>query len=375
MKPAAYLDYAATAPLRPEALSAMLPYLAEHFGNPSGSHAVARYARDVVDSARERMAPFLGCDPSEIVFTSGGTEACNLAVLGVYRASGGEVLCSAFEHHAVLDACAAVGGRPIPVKASGVVDLAAMKTLLGPEVRLVSIMLVNNEVGTVQPLSEAIELVRSLAPGASVHTDAVAGAPWLDLATATCGADLVSLSAHKFGGPKGVGALVVRSGAALRPVLYGGSQERDRRPGTHNVAGIVGLAAALETTVARRSEELARVESLRGQLLEGLRRSVPRTAETAAGADKVPGSCHVRFAGTDQEELLMLLDEAGVCASAASACASGALEPSHVLRAMGMSPVEAREAVRFSLGWNTGAADVELALEAVPKAVEQLRAG
>lgn len=369
-----YFDHAATTPLRPEALSAMLPYLAEHFGNPSGSHAVARRARDAVDEARERMAPHLGCDPSDIVFTSGGTEACNVAVLGAYRAAGGEVLCSAFEHHAVLDACAAVGGRPIPVKATGLVDLHALATMLGPDVRLVSIMLANNEVGTVQPLAEAVELVRSLAPDAVVHTDAVAAAPWLDLDQAVGGADLVSIGAHKFGGPKGVGALVVRSRTALRPLFYGGPQERERRPGTPNVAGIVGMAVALEVARSRRSEERARVSALRGELLHGLRRSVGGVTETAAGTEKLPGSCHVRFEGTDQEELLVLLDDAGVCASAGSACASGALEPSHVLRAMGMAPEAARQAVRFSLGWSTTAADVEVAVAAVPKAVEQLRA-
>jgi cysteine desulfurase len=356
-------------------LSAMLPYLAEHFGNPSGSHAVARRARDAVEEARERMAPCLGCDPSEIVFTSGGTEACNLAVVGAHRAVGGEVLCSAFEHHAVLDACAGLGGRLVPVLPSGVVDLGALAAMLGGQVGVVSIMLANNEVGTLQPLAEVVELVRRLAPGAVVHTDAVAGAPWVDLATAAAGADLVSLGAHKFGGPKGVGALVVRAGTPLEPVLYGGPQERERRPGTHHVAGIVGMAAALETTAVGLPEEGPRVGALRSRLLDGLRGSVPGTFETAPGADKVPGSCHVRFEGTEQEELLVLLDDMGVCASAASACASGALEPSHVLRAMGMSAGQAREAVRFSLGWASTDEDVALALDRVPKAVERLRAG
>src|ERR1700676_3136943 len=240
----AYLDHAATTPMRPEALAAMLPYLTEHFGNPSGSHAVARRARMAVDEARDDVARCLGCEPGEIVFTSGGTEADNLAVLGAHASGRGTVLCSAVEHHAVRNACDAARGVTVPVRETGVVDLDALAEALGPGIGLVSIMLANNEVGTVQPFAEVAALVREHAPGAWLHTDAVAAVGWLDVAALAGDADLVSVSAHKFGGPKGVGALVVRSGTHLAPVLHGGAQERGRRPGTHDVAGIAGMAAA-----------------------------------------------------------------------------------------------------------------------------------
>lgn len=351
----------------------MMPFLSEHFGNPSGSHAVARRARRAVDEARDSTAALLGRDQGEVVFTSGGTEACNLAVLGARGALGGEVLCSAFEHHAVLDACSALGGRLVQVTAHGLVDLDDLERALHPAVRLVSVMLVNNEVGTVQPLDEVVRLVRERAPEALVHTDAVAAGAWLDLVRATAGADLVSVGAHKFGGPKGTGALVVRSGVRLASVLHGGSQENDRRPGTHNVAGIVGMAAALGAAVARRLEESASVTALCDRLADGLLGVIPGVRRTAGDSPRLPGSCHLLFEGVDQEELLLLLDDAGVCASGGSACASGALEPSHVLRSMGVTPEQARSAVRFSLGWSNTAEDVEHALAVVPKAVERLR--
>src|SRR5579862_5850091 len=243
----AYLDHAATTPMRPESLAAMLPYLTEHFGNPSGAHALARRARTAVDEARDEVAACLGCEPGEVVFTSGGTESDNLAVLGARPAApegAGTVLCSAVEHHAVRNATRAAGGRPVAVDGRGRVDLDALRGVLTPEVALVSVMLVNNEVGTIQPLAEVAEAVRDLAPEALLHTDAVAAVGWMDVAAAAAPADLVSISAHKFGGPKGCGALVVRAGARLAPVMHGGSQERDRRPGTVDVAGAVGMAAA-----------------------------------------------------------------------------------------------------------------------------------
>lgn len=370
----AYLDHASTSPLRPEALAAMLPYLTEHYGNPSGSHAMARRALDAVEDARDSLAVHLGCAPGEVVFTSGGTEACNLAVLGSQRARRAAVMCSAFEHHAVLEACAACDGALVPVTAAGAVDLDALGQMLHPDVGLVSIMLANNEVGTIQPLSEAIELVRRRAPGAAFHTDAVGAGASMDLAAATEAADLVSVGAHKFGGPKGVGVLVVRGGTPLARVLHGGPQERERRPGTHNVAAIVGMAAALEAAAAARPAEVAAVSVLRDRLADGVLQTVPGTRQTAVDAPRLPGTCHLRFEGVDQEELLVLLDEAGVCASAGSACASGALQPSHVLLAMGLTAGQARTSVRFSLGWSTTAHHVEQAVSAVGKAVEQLRA-
>jgi cysteine desulfurase len=381
---AVYLDHAATTPMRPEAVAAMLPFLTERFGNPSGSHAVARAARRALDDARESVAGHLGCEPDEVVFTGSGTEADNLAVLGAHGAVGGDVLCSAVEHHAVLLACRSLGGRTVPVDGAGVIDLDALSEALHPEVGVVSVMLANNEVGTIQPLAEVVALVRARAPRAVVHTDAVAAVPWVDVAAETSGADLVSVSAHKFGGPKGVGVLVVRRGTALRPVLHGGAQEHGRRPGTHDVAGIVGTAAALAAASAARPTEIPAVRALRDRLADGLVAldEVQETGNPAGhvGSDargerggKVAGSCHVLVGGVNQEELLLLADDAGICASAGAACASGALEPSHVLLAMGISAAEARGAVRFSLGPTTTGADIETALAVIPKVVEQLR--
>jgi cysteine desulfurase len=370
----AYLDHSATSPLRPEAVAAMLPHLTEHFGNPSGSHGPARAARAAVDEARDAVAAALGCRPDEVVFTGGGTEADNLAVLGAQKARGGTVLCSAVEHDAVRRAVASVAGSTVPVDGRGVIDLDALAAALGPTVTVVSVMLANNEVGTIQPLAAVAALVRERAPAAVLHTDAIAAVPWLDVATAAAPADLVSVSAHKFGGPKGVGVLVVRRGTTLAAVLHGGAQEHGRRPGTHDVAGIVGTAAALTAALAHRPTEVARIGALRDRLADGLLEAIDGAVETgAARGGKVAGSCHLLVPGVDQEELLLLADEAGVYASAGAACASGALEPSHVLLAMGLSGAEARSAVRFSLGHTTTEQDIDTALAVMPKVVEQLR--
>lgn len=395
----AYLDHAATSPLRPEALAAILPYLTEHYANASGSHGPARRARAAVDDARDTLAGHLGCEPGDIVFTSGGTESCNLALLGAARAAraarrlegttpqvGSAVLCSAVEHDAVLNSCVALGGSVVEVDSAGRVDLSALASALGPHVDVVSVMTANNEVGTVQPLAEVAHLVRSLAPGAVLHSDAVAAASCTDLAPVVRHADLVSLAAHKVGGPKGVGALVVRLGTRLSPFMYGGPQERERRPGTVDVAGVVAMAAAFDAATKHRAEETARIGALRQRLaetvcssLDGVTETVLDTAagtvlDAAAGTvETVPSICHLRFAGVDNEELLLLLDDAGVCASAGAACSSGALEPSHVLLAMGLDAPAARQCVRFSLGWSTTADEVEYAAAVVIKAVEQLR--
>jgi cysteine desulfurase len=361
----------------------MVPYLTEHFGNPSGSHRRARRARVALDEARDEVAQCLGCEPGEVVFTSGGTESDNLAVLGAHGSGRGTVLCSAIEHHAVLHAARACGGTTVAVDRRAVVDLDALAALLGPDVGLVSVMLVNNEVGTVQPLAEVAALVRARAPRALLHTDAVAAVGWMDVAAMAQVADLVSVSAHKFGGPKGVGALVVRAGTQLAPVLHGGAQERGRRPGTHDVAGVVGMAAALGVATAAWSATAQRVGALRDRLTEGLLASIEDVGEStvraAVGggcerAAKVASSCHLRVGGVDSEELLVLLDDEGVSASAGAACASGAVEPSHVLLAMGWSAAEARGAVRFSLGSGTTDDEVDHVLAVMPKVVERLRA-
>ena len=369
----AYLDNAATTPMRPEAVEAMLPYLRDRFGNPSGSHAVSREARKALDEARDAVAACLGAEPGEIVFTGGGTEADNLAVLGARAARPGEVVCSAVEHHAVLHASQAVGGRLAPVTADGLVDLDALAGLLHPDVSVVAVMLANNEVGTIQPLADVASLVRERAPQAVVVTDAVQAFPWLDVAHVAAPADLVAVSAHKFGGPKGVGALVVRRGTTVRPIIHGGGQERDRRSGTYNVAGIVAMAAAMQATVAERDATVARVSALRDRLADGLLAAVDGAMETGRREAKVAGNCHLTFEGVEAEALLVLLDAAGVYASAGSACTSGAVEPSHVLEAMGVPRARGLGALRLSLGTETTGSEVDFALEAVPAAVARLR--
>lgn len=380
----AYLDHAATTPLRPEARAAMLPWLGGAFGNPSGAHAVARAARQAIDEARDSIALVLGCAPNEIVFTGGGTEADNLAVLGVAAARPGTVLASAVEHHAVLEPLSVVGGRTVGVDRRGLVDLDALAAALreAPDTTLVSVMTANNEVGTVQPLGEVARLVRRHAPDAVLHTDAVQAAAWLDMASVAAGADLVSVSSHKFGGPQGVGVLVVRRGTPLRPRAIGGGQERELRSGTHNVAGIVGMAAALGAKASARDEESALVSALRDRLADGLLAEIPDALETAVAhgssvgdrSHLLPGTVHLTIDGVESEALLFLLDEAGVCASAASACASGAQEASHVLAAMGVPLAATAGALRLSLGWTSTGADVDRALDVVPTAVAKLRA-
>lgn len=371
-----YLDHAATTPLRPEARAAMEPWLGSVPANPSGSHALARAARRAVDDARDAVAACLGCRPGEVVLTGGGTEADNLAVLGVHGARPGRVLCTAVEHAAVLGPCGAVGGETVPVDTTGTIDLAALEACLGDDVSLVAVMASNNEVGTVQPVAAAVEAVRRLAPAAAVHCDAVGAAPWLDLSVVAAGCDLVAVSAHKFGGPHGAGALVVRDGTAWVPPLRGGSQERGRRPGTVDVAGVVGMAAALVATAAERAGEAARVGALRDRMVAALCAAddgIRPTLGDALATRALPGHAHLLVAGVDAEELLLSLDRHGVCASAGSACASGALEPSHVLLAMGCDPARARGAVRFTLGRTTTEADVDRVVALLPALVADLR--
>ena len=374
-----YLDHAATTPMRAEVVEAMLHWLGGVHGNPSGSHRLAREARRAVDDARDALAATLGCQPGELVFTSGGTEADNLAVAGVTAARPGTVaVCSAIEHHAVLDPVLALGGRLAAVDARGLVELDALSDLLDPTVGLVSVMLANNEVGTVQPLDAVAAVVAEHAPAAVLHTDAVQAFPWLDVAPLVAAAALVSISGHKVGGPNGVGALVVRKGTPLAPQLLGGGQERGRRSGSHNVAGIVGLGIAARLCAEDRDEVVARTGALRDRLADGLLATVPDAFESAVTvpgdrAHKIAGSCHLCFDGVEAESLLFLLDQEGICASAASSCSSGAAEPSHVLAALGVPTARAGGSLRLSLGRTTTAADVDHALQAVPAAVARIR--
>jgi cysteine desulfurase len=379
----AYLDHAATTPVRPEAIEAMIPFLAGTFGNPSGGHAAARAAKTALEDAREEVASLLGAAPGEVVFTGGGTEADNLAVKGAARrarrAHGADgVVTTAFEHKGVLASCdhlEAEGFRVerLAVPASGVVDPESVAAAVDERTALVSVMLVNNEVGTIQPLPEITAAVRRRAPRARVHTDAVQATPWLDVADAAAAVDLVAISAHKFGGPKGTGALVVRGGVELEPLIEGGGQERGLRSGTSNVAGAVAMATALRVTCAERAADVARVAALRDRLVDGLLAAVPDAFENGDRDAKVAGNAHVGFRGVEAEMLLVALDHAGLCAAAGSSCSSGATEPSHVLAAMGIARDDAIASIRLSLGFASTRDDVDVALDVIPRAVAQLR--
>jgi len=337
---------------------------------------MARSARRTIDDVRDTLAEGLGCAPGDIVFCGGGTEADNLAVFGA--GGGGTVVCSAVEHPAVREPVAQLGGRVVGVDHQGMLDLDQLRAALDPSVSLVSVMLANNESGVIQPLEQIAEIMAQEAPNALLHTDAVQAFAWIDVARYAAPAHLISIAAHKFGGPKGVGALAIRAGSTVTPQLVGGGQERGVRSGTHNSPGIVGMGAAAKAVLSSRDETDARVGQLRDHLANGLLAAIPGAHETAVvtpgdRSHKVPGSCHLCFEDIESEALLFLLEREGVVASAASSCASGAQHPSHVLEAMGYSPELAAGSLRLSLGYASTAADVEHALKVIPPAVARLR--
>jgi len=372
---AIYLDHAATTPVRDAAVEAMVEAMTAGFGNPSGAHRMARDANRALDDARDVVADALGAKPGEVIFTSGGTEADNLAIVGALQTRPGVAVCSAIEHHAVLDPVHKFDGVVVPVTPTGQINLEALERALSEhgDVAVVSVMTANNETGVIQPLSDVAEVVRRLAPNALFHTDAVQGMCWLDLATHCAEADLISISSHKFGGPKGAGALVTRNNPALGVLSLGGAQERGRRGGTQNVPGLVGMAAAISATVAEREEQIPRVRAMRDRLVDSVVASVGGAIETGDRTQKTVNMAHLCFEGIESEALLFLLESADVMASAASSCASGAQDPSHVLAAMGYERSLAFGSLRLSLGYTTTEADIDAALNAIPAAVQRLR--
>ncbi|HEX8691668.1 MAG TPA: cysteine desulfurase family protein [Longimicrobium sp.] len=374
-----YLDHAATTPLRPEAREAMLPLLTERWGNPSSIHRFGREARAALEDARARLAAVLGAAPAEVFFTRAGTEADNLAVLGRARVRrGSPVVCSAVEHKAVLAAAHAAEAegcsrmRVVPVDENGLVRLDALEATFAELPALVSVMWANNEVGAVQPVRAIARLCES--GGVAFHSDAVQALGKVPVRVDEVPVDMLSFSAHKLGGPKGIGALFVRRGTQLAPLLHGGGQERALRPGTEDVAGAAAFAAAAEAAEQGRVAEMARLGALRDRLEAGLKERVPELVVNAAGAERLPTILNVSVPGADPEALLMALDLEGIAASSGSACSSGAVEPSHVLTAMGIPREVAGPSVRFSLGWPTTDADIDRALAVFPAVVERLRA-
>ena len=381
-----YLDHAATTPLAAEALAALTRELART-GNPSSLHGSGRRARRAVEDAREALAEAAGAHPSEVIFTSGGTEADNLAVKGLYWARRAEdsrrtrILCSAVEHHAVLDTVEWLERHEgaevcwLPVDDAGIVDLAVLEAELSRDpasIALVSVMWANNEVGTIQPIARVVELAH--AAGVPVHSDAVQAFGSLPVDFRGAGLDAMSVSGHKIGGPVGVGALVLGRAVKLTPVQHGGGQERDVRSGTLDTASIAAFAAAAEAVAAKLPEEAARIAALRDRLIEGVRAAVPEAVlRGAPGPGRLPGNAHFTFPGCEGDSLLFLLDLAGVESSTGSACTAGVPRPSHVLLAMGLDEDTARGAQRFTLGHSSTDADVDALLAALPAAYARAR--
>ncbi|HEY7768754.1 cysteine desulfurase family protein [Longimicrobium sp.] len=371
-----YLDYAATAPLRPEARDAMLAVLSERWGNASSIHRWGREARAALEDARARFAAVIGASPAEIVFTRGGTEADNLAVLG--RAGldpSRSVACSTIEHKAVLESArsARAGSlHEIVVDGDGTIDIDQIRDIIATDPpSVLSIVWANNEVGVIQPVDEIAAICRDA--GVAFHSDAVQALGKLRVRVDEVPAALLAFSAHKIGGPKGVGALFVRRGTQLTPLMHGGGQERGLRPGTEDVAGAVAFAAAAEAAEAEREEVMARIGAMRDRLEAGLRARVPGLVVNAAAAPRLPTISNVSVPGADPEMLLIGLDLEGIAASSGSACSSGAVTPSHVLTAMGVAPEIAGPSVRFSLGRETTEAEIDRVLDVFPSVAERVR--
>ncbi len=373
-----YLDNAATTPVRREVLETMWPYLTGDFGNPSSHHEVGEAAARGLAMARESIAVSLGCRASEVIFTAGGTEADNLAIKGIALAAprGRHVITTEIEHEAVLESCDYLRrfhGFEIdfaPLDQTGLVDADDVARLLRPDTTLVTIMHANNEIGTVQPIERIAELAR--VAGAPFHTDAVQSAGWLKLGLRTLGVDALSISGHKLGAPKGIGALAIRGAVPLEPLMHGGGQERGRRSGTENVAGAVGLAAALRLSTYS-SEEVAGVARVRDILIDGVLASVPEAFLTGSRESRLPSHASFCFPGTSGEAVLLELERWGIVCSSGSACAAGSDEPSHVLVALGIAPEVAKTAVRFTLDVTTTEENAREVVGRVVEAVATLR--
>jgi cysteine desulfurase len=374
-----YFDHNATTPVSAEVLDALVPMLTEQFGNASSIHGFGQAAKQKMEGARREVGALLGCDAKEVVYTSGGTEADNLALFGVVRkggAAGKHVVTTAIEHPAVLSACSRLEHEGaavtvVPVGADGVVDPDEIRAALRPETVLISVMHANNETGALQPIPEIAKTAREA--GVLFHSDGVQAAGRLPVSVRDLGVDLYTISGHKFSAPKGVGALYVREGVKLEPMLFGGRHERERRAGTENVAGAVALGAAARWLLTNVTAEGARLAALRNRLERGVLDRVPHTRVHAGAIARTPNTSNVAFEGIEAESMVIALDLAGFAVSTGAACSSGAVQPSHVLIAMGVPATEAKSSVRFSLGRTNDEAQVEALIEAVAAAATRLR--
>ncbi len=376
-----YLDHAATTEIRPETREAMAPFLRDVFGNPSGVHEVSRRAKNALEEAREVAADILGAGhPLEVVFTGGGTEADNLAVVGAALAGGQRraVVTTAVEHEAILESAnflerLGCSVARLGVDSAGRLDLDELRSQVTDETAVVSVMAANNETGVRFPVDHVADVARSVAPEVLIHTDAVQAFITEEIRVDETGADMISLAAHKFGGPKGVGLLYVPRDVELEPVIHGGGQELGRRSGTHNVAAIVGMVAAMKATILERAALRQRLATIRSEFETMIRLAFPDVVVTGAAGDRLVQHSHLRIPGIAAETLLIRLDQAGVGAAAGSACSSGAIETSHVLAAMGLADAEAAECVRFSFGWPSTDTDGKEAAETIVSVAGSLR--
>ncbi len=374
-----YLDHSATTPVAPEVLEAMLPYLQHAFGNPSAIYTLGQEAREAVERAREQVAQLVNADPDDVYFTSGGTESDNWAIKGVARAWRGRkshLITTPVEHHAVLEACEALREQGweitfVPVDSTGMVDPDDVRRAIQPSTGLITVMHANNEVGTIEPITEIATIAREY--GIPFHTDAVQTVGKIPVDIQSMRVDMLSISAHKLYGPKGVGALVVRRGTPLRPLLDGGGQERGRRGGTYNVPGIVGFGAAAERAMRCGTEEMERMRALRDRLVQGIVERVPDVVLTGHPVQRLPNNAHLAFGGVEGETLVLSLNAVGIYCSAGAACSSGDTEPSHVLVAMGIDRHLIEGSVRFTLGKDNTEEQIDYTIEQVVKAVHKLR--
>jgi len=374
-----YFDHNATTPIVPEVLTAMMPYLTEEFGNASSIHAFGQSAREAVEQARSSVATLLGSRAADIMFTSGGTESNNHAILGAVAAASGKnkhVITSSIEHVAVLDTCRALAKSGIdltilPVDREGLVNPEDVQRAICPETVLITLMLANNETGAIEPIEEIGKIAAE--KGIVFHTDAVQAAGKIPIDVENLAVDLLSISAHKFCGPKGVGALFIRKGTQLAPLLYGGHSERDRRPGTEDVAAIAGMGKAAELARLTKRAESERLRGLRDRLELGPLERVSHSWVNGARAARVPNTSNLTFPFIEGEAMVIALDLKGIACSTGAACSSGAVEPSHVLMALGLAPEDARATLRLSLGHQTTDEEIDFALETIPPVIERLR--
>ena len=373
------MDHAATTPVRQEVLAEMLPYFTEHYGNASGIYAVAKESKKALEHARAQVAEAIHAKPSEIYFTAGGSESDNMALRGVAEAmqqKGNHIITTKIEHHAILHTCEYLEKHGfavtyLDVDENGKIRMEDLKAAIRPETILISVMFANNEIGTIQPIAEIGKLAKE--KGIVFHTDAVQAMGHVPIDVEQMQIDLLSISGHKLGAPKGIGAIYIRTGIKVCPLIFGGAQEKKMRAGTENIPGIVGLGKAVELAVAEMPEVTPRLEKMRDRLIHGILDTIPYSKLNGHPTDRLPGNCNISFEFIEGESMLLLLDAAGIAASSGSACTSGSLDPSHVLLAIGLPHEKAHGSLRLTLDWDNTDAEIDEVLQKLPPIVQRLR--